>query len=526
MTPAYTLPSSETPPYNKKSAYEPRKSDIVFAAVMLILGFLFWECLTPRGVRTVTRDAVIYEDIPPGFGVTLFFLLALAVCATYMYMNGCRQNAKSAVALASATLGALPFFLFDALPINIFLLLFEMLVCLIWVCFTCRTEIVKKFGGFAFFDAINQAFVVPFANFGALPASIGQFFKKHSGGKRLLFAAIGVIVSVPLIIGVLSLLAQADDSFSNLLDKAAEIVKPETLWSYAWKVLLGIPVAMYIFALASGNTAKRRTDFIKEGHAHNFVDKAHRIPATAVYAPLIILCVIYLVFIAAMAGYLTSAFASDLPADFTYAEYARRGFFELCAVAAINLCALAFAWMFGKRGASKHPKPLRVIGGLMSTLTLLLIAAAASKMIMYVDVYGLSRLRLYTLWAMLALVCVFVALLIWHIRPKGAGKPIILVCVALFLGLYFANTDGIIAKHNVKNYLDGNLKTVDTKMLADMSDATVPWLDELCKNASDSEVRLDAENVLKAKLDREKNFNLQSKMATSSVAIRVPRFSS
>jgi hypothetical protein len=49
-------------------------------------------------------------------------------------------------------------------------------------------------------------------------------------------------------------------------------------------------------------------------------------------------------------------------------------------------------------------------------------------------------------------------------------------------------------------------------MLADMSDATVPWLDELCKNAPDSEVRLDAKTILNAKLDKEKNFNLQSKM--------------
>jgi hypothetical protein len=231
--------------------------------------------------------------------------------------------------------------------------------------------------------------------------------------------------------------------------------------------------------------------------AHNFVDKAHKIPSAAVYAPLLLLNALYLVFFAVMTTYLVSGFSQKLPAGYdTYAEYARRGFFELCFIAAINLFALGFAWLLSKRAAGGHPKPLRIIGGMLTALTLLLIATAASKMLMYVDSYGLSRLRLYTLWFMLVLACVFIVLLIWHLRPFNAGKPIAIACVILFLALVLSNTDGIIAKHNVESYLDGKTERVDVVMLSELSDAAVPALKTLSEKAPDKRVRSKAKTAL------------------------------
>ncbi|MDR2610870.1 MAG: DUF4173 domain-containing protein [Clostridiales Family XIII bacterium] len=517
--PALTIEKANKPVYNLK------KTDAVFAVLMLVLGFLFWELLPPEARYDYSND---YPDTGtligfklPGLGATLFFLLALAICFVWMSLKGFRQNIKSGAALLAAVLGSLPFFLYGDLPIHIFLFLFELLACLIWVCFTCRTEIVKSFGGFVFFDAVNQAFIVPFANFSALPAT-KKVLAKRGAGRRLIAAFIGVVVSVPLIFGVLALLMHADNSFKNILDGFTGIVGPGRVWSYLWKILLGIPVALYIFGLVHGNMSKRRAGLITNESAHHFVDKAHRIPSAAVYAPLIILCIIYLIFIAALAGYLTAAFGSDLPGGYTYAEYARRGFFELCAVAAINLCALGFAWLFSKRKAGGHPKPLRIIGGTLTALTLLLIMTAASKMIMYVDAYGLSRLRLYTLWFLLVLACTFIVLLIWHIRPSGAGKPLVITCVILFLSLYLANTDGMIARYNVKNYLDGGLKTVDVEMLVNMSDATAPWLYELYQNAPDSELRLAAKSGLDDTYKEDKSFNLQSKVIAENIHKKLP----
>ncbi|MDR1067839.1 MAG: DUF4173 domain-containing protein [Clostridiales Family XIII bacterium] len=515
---AATETSAATPPAApQKPPLDFRAVDIVCALLTLALGFLFWEWSTPRFVAGT--DTLVF----PGLGVTLFFLAAVCLCAVWMRIRGIRQNAKSLVTLAAVIAGALPFTLYDTLPVYLALFGFEIIVCLLWVCFSCGSEITTRLSGFVIFDVINQAFIVPFANIFTPVAALRHSFRNRaaSKNKRLAPAIIGVIVALPVIALVIQLLVASDSGFNIMLDKLFDFADLPQMRRFVWEAILGIPVAFFIFGLVFGNASKRHTEMITSEHAHNFVDKAHRIAPAAVYAPLILLNALYLLFFAAMTTYLVSGFGHRLPAGYdTYAEYARRGFFELCFVAAINLFALGFAWMLSKRAASGHPKPLRIIGGTLTALTLLLIATAASKMLLYVDMYGLSRLRLYTLWFMLVLACVFIALLIWHIHTFNAGKPIVIICAVLFLALVLSNTDGIIAKHNVKSYLSGKTETVDVFMLNDLSDAAVPAMKELGEKAPDKLIRAEAHNLLAQRMSEVSvvrsrdlpvmSFNLQS----------------
>jgi hypothetical protein len=140
-------------------------------------------------------------------------------------------------------------------------------------------------------------------------------------------------------------------------------------------------------------------------------------------------------------------------------------------------------------------------------------------MLLYVNMYGLTRLRVYTLWFMLLLLCVFAVLVIWHIRPINAGKPIVIVFVLLTLGLFFSNSDGLIAKYNVERYEAGALGSVDTEMLTYMSNAVEPYLIELENNAKDYGVRSGAKIALRIRRENDamsveesswRNWNLQS----------------
>jgi len=155
---------------------------------------------------------------------------------------------------------------------------------------------------------------------------------------------------------------------------------------------------------------------------------------------------------------------------------------------------MAFTYSFAKREAGEHPKAMRILTCLLSIMTVLLIATAVSKMLLYIDAYGLSRLRIYTLWFLILLFVVFVILIIWHIRPFNAGRPIVISSVALLLVLFLANTDGLIAKYNVWQYENGKIRTsaVDTDMLAGMSDAVLPHLASLRDNAENFSVSLAA----------------------------------
>lgn len=77
-----------------------------------------------------------------------------------------------------------------------------------------------------------------------------------------------------------------------------------------------------------------------------------------------------------------SAFQNLLPAGYTYADYARRGFFELCGVAVLNLTLIALLQLFSRRDADtgKKPAAVRVYTVILAVFTLALIVTALRKM--------------------------------------------------------------------------------------------------------------------------------------------------
>ena len=97
-----------------------------------------------------------------------------------------------------------------------------------------------------------------------------------------------------------------------------------------------------------------------------------------------------MVFMGIQGNYLFSAIAGRLPETFTYAEYARRGFFELCQIGIWTLGILFLANMF----AGQTAKALKCCNILLAGETLLLLITAASKMFLYIRSYGLTINRI------------------------------------------------------------------------------------------------------------------------------------
>ncbi|MDR0851052.1 MAG: DUF4173 domain-containing protein [Clostridiales Family XIII bacterium] len=479
--------TDQTMPLRVRPTYG--KSDAVLAAFMLVIGFLFWEW-------------GVFGGDGSGAGTFLFFIIAVLSSILYLTHKGLRQNAHSLTALAVVLLGALPFILYDSIAINIFLLFFEFVACLFWIAYSCGTTVSKKLSGFVISDWFNQNFIVSFGNFGGLFGNVLSALRDRKRGKAVLAGVLGVIIAIPVIAGILALLISADNSFADFTKSITDTINLARIGNYIFEFVLGIPVACYIFGAVYGNAHRKHTAHITTENTARLLGRAHALPPASVYTPILLLEIIYMIFFIVMSGYLFSAFGGDLPDSYSYAEYARKGFFELCGVSAINLAVLAFAYLFAKRGAGEYPKTLRILTAILSVMTALLIATAMSKMLLYIGAYGLSQLRVYTFWFMVVLMLVFITLIIWHIRPFNAGRPIVTVAVVLFLALFLANTDGIIAKYNVEQYEHGVLPTVDTQMLAQLSDAALPYLYELKENEEvDPTVRADAETAIKDHAD-------------------------
>ena len=82
----------------------------------------------------------------------------------------------------------------------------------------------------------------------------------------------------------------------------------------------------------------------------------------------------------------------QLPEDYTYAMYAREGFFQLLAVGFINLVIVLVCM-----GYFRESKLLKAVLTIMSLCTFVMIASSAMRMLIYIYYYYMTFDRLLVL---------------------------------------------------------------------------------------------------------------------------------
>ena len=135
----------------------------------------------------------------------------------------------------------------------------------------------------------------------------------------------------------------------------------------------------------------------------------------------------------------------------TYAEYARRGFFELVWVAALALpLLLATHWLIQRKANLAHERVFRVLAGAMLALLVVIMLSAVGRMRLYQSEYGLTELRLYTTAFMgwLALVFVWFALTVLRGQRERFAFGALVAGFLIIGALHAINPDALIVRTN------------------------------------------------------------------------------
>ena len=333
----------------------------------------------------------------------------------------------------------------------------------------------------------QQAFFL--CGFGQMGASARGFraAASRSGkiGKTGSAVALGLLMAVPVVAILVGLLISADAAFEGLLKLLPEIKWQRTIVT----LLFGLPLG-YIFYT--------RTLSLHQLPAQNPPEKSRRgLPALTANTVLISAALVYLVYLGSQAAYFVGGFAGILPADYTLAEYARRGFFEMGRLCAINLLLVTLSVsLVSARG--NVPGLTRILCLFLGLVTLFLVATASAKMLLYIRSFGLTRLRMLTEVFMLWLGAVTVFVCIWLFRP-GAGymKQSVGLALAFCAALLWCDVDTCVARYNVRAYQKGKLETVDMTHLDGLSDGAVPYIAELTQD-SDPDIAGRARRILKS----------------------------
>ncbi len=256
--------------------------------------------------------------------------------------------------------------------------------------------------------------------------------KPEGKGKYVFY---GLLLAIPLLFVILFLLYEADAVFSNILDKIFYLD-----FDFRFNTVFQI-FFLFLFAFVASYSIMCRLslhDLNEENREKKTLEPVMGITFTG------ILSLVYLIFCYIQIVYLFGGLGS-LPENYTYASYAREGFFQLVAVCLINLVLVL--------GCTKYFQDNQVLKGILtfiSICTYIMMASSTYRMLLYIQVYYLTFLRVFVLWALAVIFLLMTGALIMIYHKEFPYTRYCMVTVTiLYLLFSFAHPDYWIARYNL-----------------------------------------------------------------------------
>ncbi len=356
-----------------------------------------------------------------------------------------------------------------------------------------------------YFSEIFARIVSVFSFFGLPFKWAAQYADEKSGSAKKIAIAIGISVPVALIlVGVLS---HADEVFSV---KTQEFF--DTLFGSAdgnkFRIALfsGI-LGLFLFGGVCTWYAQPK--------AKNIDLAGKTIDAIIVNTVLCVILFVYTLFVIVQFKYLFAG--AELPQGLTYTEYARKGFFELLGLTAVNIAIILVAVNLTKHTGKNSARFSAVLCHYLCAVTVVLLISSFYRMWLYTCDDGLTRLRLFVMiflgFELLGLIATF----IYIAKPKF-NITLIYVCIALvyYTALNIIPTDNIIARNQVDLYL--KRERVDYSYIFTLSEDAAPAMEYFYNTTDKPYVKSDIIKYLEGKTtseipERWQRYNLSTNRA-------------
>ena len=256
----------------------------------------------------------------------------------------------------------------------------------------------------------------------------------------------GSVIATVLVLVVFGpLLASADAAFSEVLAAIVPEINIGTVFRWIFLAAVG-----GLIAVAAVYTLAAPPDL-------STVDKpSSRRLGLLEWAPAI--GALTLLFAGFVAVQFTVLFGGDRHvqkvAGLSYSEYARSGFWELLFVTLLTLAVLGGVSRLASREQPVERTVLRILLGLLSALSVVIVVSALSRMWTYQKVYSFTGERIFVMAFELLLGVIFLMILAAGVRWRGGWIPgtTVALAVAMLLGLAVLNPEDYAARRNVLRY--------------------------------------------------------------------------
>ncbi len=297
-------------------------------------------------------------------------------------------------------------------------------------------------------------------------------------GRRGFFPVMrGALIAAPILFIFTILLAAADTIFAYTVETAFSLDIFSYLGNWLWRGSLVLLAAWFI----SGGLAlavQRRHGRDDQG----WLDSAiHHIPykislgMIETTTMLMLVNVLFTVFVTIQFAYLFGGRVNINLEGFTYADYARRGFFELLTVAILSVgLILGLNWLT-RRESKGQIHFFNMLSTVLILFVLVLLLSAFWRMMLYEAAFGYTELRLivYLFIGWLGLLLLWFLATLWR-RPDQFAIGALFVVIGFLMTLNLLNPDQLIARQNLQRY--SQTGDLDAVYLTTLSDDAMPQL--------------------------------------------------
>lgn len=269
---------------------------------------------------------------------------------------------------------------------------------------------------------------------------------KTNNNEKMRRIAKAIAITFPIVLIIIVLLASADEVFGKIffdIEQALwKMIIQLKFSEVIARILLAGLICIYLLIFFSYIFNKYKKQEIK---LKNEMKQKDNFTIRVILGTLNI---VYLIFCIIQ---IKSLFMRNV--DINYADYARRGFFQLMLVSLINLITILIA----KKSENHNEKRKNIYINLMSItmiiFTLIILISAAIRMYFYESAYGYTLLRLLVYCALFTESVLLLPTIAYILNIKICLPKVYFgVIVTVYICMNFANFDAIIAKRNVDRF--------------------------------------------------------------------------
>ena len=260
---------------------------------------------------------------------------------------------------------------------------------------------------------------------------INILFKKDSKNQNILNIIIGLLIGIPICIILILLLKKADSYFDyfiqNIINNLFNLINIKFIWKNIFIIFFSFILTFSLFI----SFMVKRKDEITE----NKIIKLSNITVSTI---LLLMNLVFMLFLITEISKLTTNFL-HIPIEYTYAEYAREGFFQLLFITSINFIIILFIIYKTNLKDNKIIKKLLLI---LIGFSILLIFNSYYRMFLYINAYTFTILRMQVILFLMLELIIFILLIkkiISNIKSNNLKLYIKIFIIFYIINLYLCN---------------------------------------------------------------------------------------